>query len=66
MSTTNSNGTVRALWVGPYGYRLVDGTVLETNVTVADIPAGEAQASDYWKPEPEAPAKTKTAKEGDA
>lgn len=54
-----SKTTETATWVGPYGYRLPDGTLLETGVTVCEISAGEAEASDYWQPIKAAAPKTK-------
>lgn len=45
-----STGLVKALWVGPYGHRLHDGTLLQTGITVCDIGADEAKASDNWQP----------------
>lgn len=51
-------GFVNATWVGPYGWRLADGTVLETGVTVVEMPADEAHDSDHWSvqdPKPAAP-----------
>jgi hypothetical protein len=40
---------VDALWVGPYGHRLPDGTLLETGVTVVAVGKDEAEASENWK-----------------
>lgn len=51
--------TIDATWIGPYGWRTPDGTVLETGITVCRIPEAEAKGSDYWKPLP----KTKTPKD---
>lgn len=40
---------VKALWVGtPQAF--VDGTPLVHGVTVQEIPAAEAEASDNWEP----------------
>jgi hypothetical protein len=39
---------VDAIWIGPSGYQLVDGTVLEYGETVVQISEGEALASDHW------------------
>lgn len=39
-----------ALWKGPSGYRLSDGTILEQDTSVVLITAGEAESSDYWEP----------------
>lgn len=41
---------VDATWIGPYGYRMPDGTTLETGITVCKVPAAEAEGSDYWLP----------------
>ena len=42
-------GLVDALWVGPYGHRLPDGTLLETGVTVVAVGKDEAESSDHWE-----------------
>lgn len=42
---------IPALWVGQYGCRLPDGTLLETGITVVEISTGEAHESDYWVPQ---------------
>ena len=39
-----------ALWKGPSGHQLSDGTVLEKDVTIAFITQGEADSSDNWEP----------------
>lgn len=41
---------VDAIWVGPSGYRLIDGTVLHYGETVVSVPSGEAVGSDNWHP----------------
>lgn len=41
---------VKAVWVGSWGHRLSDGTLLETGVTVCEIGADEARDSANWKP----------------
>lgn len=46
----SGDGLIDAVWVGPAGRALTDGTGLEPGVTVARIPAGEAETSDDWKP----------------
>lgn len=43
---------VDAIWVGPSGYRLADGTVLQYGETVCSVPKGEADLSDNWTPVP--------------
>lgn len=40
---------VDAVWVGPYGHRLPDGTLLETGITVLAVGKDEAEASENWK-----------------
>lgn len=46
---------VDAIWVGPSGYTLVDGTMLETGLTVCTVGEDEALLSDNWLiPEEEA------------
>lgn len=40
---------VEATWVGPSGWTLVDGTVLEAGVTKAMVGHDEAEQSDFWK-----------------
>jgi hypothetical protein len=40
---------VKARWVGTYEAQLTDGTVLVPGETVAEIPPGEAEASDNWE-----------------
>lgn len=40
--------TVEATWVAPFEASLPDGTVLVPGETKAEIPAGEAEASDNW------------------
>ncbi len=69
--------TVRAQWVGPYGDRFADGTLLVPNDTVCDMPRDEAEMSDNWQvmgDEPEAdappagepePESTKSPRRGD-
>lgn len=51
-------GLVLATWVGPSGYQLSDGTVLEYGETLCEIPEGEARASDNWHYEAPKPTKT--------
>jgi hypothetical protein len=58
--------TVTATWIGPYGYKLADGTVLETGVTKVELPAGEARDSDHWQIAKAAPVTSNDPKEGDA
>jgi len=43
-------GYVEAVWVGPYDGTLEDGTPLISGETSVVVPAGEAEASDYWQP----------------
>lgn len=45
-------GMIDALWVGPGGQVLADGTDLEPGVTVVQISEGEAVESDNWQPVP--------------
>lgn len=47
--TTIPEGHVLATWVGPYGYRMADGTTLDTGITQVAIGADEAYDSDQWK-----------------
>lgn len=46
-------GHVDAIWIGPSGYTLVNGTVLEHGVTVVSVPEVEATGSDNWLPVPD-------------
>lgn len=41
---------VDALWVGPSGYQLPQGTVNEDGQTVYKVPDFEASESDNWQP----------------
>jgi hypothetical protein len=41
---------VEAVWVGPSGYTLPDGTGLVPGETVAKLSEGEAMASANWEP----------------
>lgn len=41
---------IDAVWIGPGGYKLVDGTVLEPGQTVVSVPEFEAEESDNWLP----------------
>lgn len=59
---------VDALWVGPGGYTLIDGTVLTPGITVCKVPAGEAHDSDNWQSveKPKTPKTTATGSDADA
>lgn len=41
---------VDAIWRGPFGYTLPDGTQLEPGITVCKVPEFEANESDNWQP----------------
>lgn len=43
-------GKIDALWVGPGGHVLADGTDLIPGETVVQISEGEAVESDNWQP----------------
>jgi hypothetical protein len=53
------DGYIDAVWVGPAGHRLSDGTGLEPGVTVCRLSEGEATESDNWQPVKSNPAPTK-------
>ena len=53
---------VQALWKGPSGWKLADGTELEQDTTVVAIGSDEADVSEFWERVPEAPAAVKPPK----
>jgi hypothetical protein len=66
MSARIPEGYVEATWTGPYQAQILqhDGVLVDAtpDETVCVVPAGEAKASDHWKPLPtERPAKTEKA-----
>lgn len=57
---------VDAIWVGPSGYTLVDGTMLETGVTLCTLSEDEALLSENWLvPLEEDPEQGKVTNDGD-
>ncbi len=44
-----AKGTVKARWVAGYPASLPDGTQLEPNKTVVNLPEAEARGSDNWE-----------------
>lgn len=58
---------IDAVWIGPSGYKLTDGTYLEHGHTVVSVPAFEAVDSDNWQPvDPPKPGGKTTTSEDDS
>lgn len=41
---------IDAVWIGPSGYKLANGIVLEHGLTVVSVPEFEAVESENWLP----------------
>ena len=60
----DENNKVKAVWIGPPGHVLLDGTELIPGVTVAEVGEFELE-SDNWKRATKAQASKADAPEGD-
>lgn len=43
-------GKIDAKWIGPWGYKLPDGTELIPGETVRPVPEDQANDDPYWSP----------------